>query len=889
MTHDLVLLSQGPDPHTAHEVHTLGVVESSNPDGVSIKIFLDNPSTNNENSAAAASASRLQHNLFRLLKFAHNLNQLDKVTWYLSRVMNLSTMQREYLALRSVPNSPLVDDILCGQSSNAAVVAKLKPNLDAGDSFNPPTATTGVANVSKLVIPKKLTKVLKKNFNSSQFAAVEASMKIHGITLIQGPPGTGKTSTIMGVLSALLTASVRVQEGNEERKTKKKDDEMMDGDASTDEGEDDDEEMNDNPHHKRSYRKGDSGSDDSDADDRYEQKIKARREALALFKRQGSSESALQTLLKSETVGSVPSASPFQSNMEHYRKAMPWMFDPHHANWLDTEGLNLRRNALLATTRPAAPPAPLIIHKETKSARPRKILICAPSNAAVDELMRRVVGGGCLDAFGHSTIPNLVRIGPNIHPSLQEYSLETMATRRMKQRSLPAAQKDQVKAEILNEARIIAATLSSCGSKDFAFLAMGELDTVVVDEASQGIELSTLIALQYGCKRLILVGDPKQLPATVFSATATEYFFDRSLFQRLESLGNPVTMLSVQYRMHPTLSAYPSKQFYNSQLKDAENIKDLVPEVPFHSLPIFKPLMFFHLETVEARGATGSVSNPDEARFVVQLLLVLMKLLPEINWVQEVGIISPYADQVSLIRSYVKAALKLDPTRPCPVDVNTVDGFQGREKQTIIFSAVRAHPKTDALGFVTDKRRLNVALTRARRNLFIVGHANKLMFNSDWKALITYTESHRSFMRVSSPQSSFLLRFMNSWLPRYPEAWVPPIIAQSANRQITDELIEEVRNVVGDETTADQARVAAEKALEKQRLRKEARSKRKQDKPDDGDEDLEDVYSLASDDEYDDEDAEEMHVIDDKLKFLDRGLAEEDFETQTQQKTAEEV
>lgn len=158
---------------------------------------------------------------------------------------------------------------------------------------------------------------------------------------------------------------------------------------------------------------------------------------------------------------------------------------------------------------------------------PKRILVCAPSNAAIDEIMRRLAGdprfgGGIFDGEGKRYNPQLLRMGPNTHPDLMRYTIQERVKGRLQASATTGQQSEEsLKLALLEEARVVCATLSVAGSKELTTFP-GGFDTVVVDEASQGVELSTLIPLKLACRRLILVGDPRQLPATVFSKVALE-------------------------------------------------------------------------------------------------------------------------------------------------------------------------------------------------------------------------------------------------------------------------------------------------------------------------------------------------------------------------------
>ena len=130
--------------------------------------------------------------------------------------------------------------------------------------------------------------------------------------------------------------------------------------------------------------------------------------------------------------------------------------------------------------------------------------------------------------------------------------------------------RSQLETDLLDSAHIVLTTLGSAGSK--ALEICSKFEVVVVDEAAQSIEPSTLSALELGSSHAVLVGDPQQLPATIFSLSGRKTKFDRSLFQRLEEAGHPVHMLNMQYRMNPAISLFPRSIFYSGNLKDGPNV-----------------------------------------------------------------------------------------------------------------------------------------------------------------------------------------------------------------------------------------------------------------------------------------------------------------------------
>ena len=412
----------------------------------------------------------------------------------------------------------------------------------------------------------------------------------------------------------------------------------------------------------------------------------------------------------------------------------------------------------------------------SKDKNRNRILVCAPSNAAIDEIVRRIVGEGLWGKDGERFVPTVVRLGPNVHPSLAQYSLERMSqsvqvgTNTSGGGNFGAAGGGDQKAKmaVLRDAQIVCSTLSVAGSADLKLLRDAKFETVVIDEASQAIELSTLIPLQMGCCRLVLVGDHKQLPATVFSKIAESHLYNRSLFERLHHSGYPMCVLKRQMRMHPDIARFPSDLFYGGEIEDAPNILDLVTAQEWsETFPsIFGPLVFFDIEEGRETVSLQSKVNEEEASFVECLISALMRRFPTdaVNRIlKRTAVVSPYAEQVRLISDRLRKMFgATDLTKPCPIEVNTVDGFQGREKDIIIASTVRA--SEGSIGFLADIRRMNVMLTRARTNMWIIGHKATLAKDpaSPWAKLVQHIEHQKKVVKVTHPIQSFFPRILPS-------------------------------------------------------------------------------------------------------------------------------
>ncbi|KAL1894526.1 DEAD-box type RNA helicase [Sporothrix stenoceras] len=308
--------------------------------------------------------------------------------------------------------------------------------------------------------------------------------------------------------------------------------------------------------------------------------------------------------------------------------------------------------------------------------------------------------------------------------------------------------KRQIQQKILNEAHVLCATLSGSGHEIFKNLNV-EFETVIIDEAAQCVELSALIPLKYGCAKCILVGDPKQLPPTVLSQSAARYGYDQSLFVRMQrNRPKDVHLLDTQYRMHPEISLFPSQQFYESRLIDGGDMAKL-RRSPWHvdngNTSLLGPYRFFDVEGVQARGARGqSLVNENEIHVAMQLYKRFMGTFRSGNkeFTGKVGIITPYKAQLFALRS--RFSEYYGPGVLDTVEFNTTDAFQGRECDVIIFSCVRASP-TGGIGFMTDIRRMNVGLTRAKSSLWILGDSRALRQGEFWRALIEDAKERKRY------------------------------------------------------------------------------------------------------------------------------------------------
>ncbi len=294
---------------------------------------------------------------------------------------------------------------------------------------------------------------------------------------------------------------------------------------------------------------------------------------------------------------------------------------------------------------------------------------------------------------------------------------------------------------VLDGAEVICTTTIGSGHK---LLGNRRFPVILMDEATQASEPSALVPITRGCRQLILVGDHKQLPPTVISREAERGGLGRSLFDRLIKCGMPTHMLTTQYRMHPTIREFPSARFYDNKLEDGCTPAERPPAAGFLWPDWDKPVAFVPIEGFEVEDEEGkSKSNIDEAAKVVSIVNDLLAA-GDIT-TQDIGVISPYNGQVRLLTDLFYQAGGFEDGEPYNgLEIKSVDGYQGREKEIIIFSAVRAN-ESGEIGFLSDKRRLNVAITRARRGLIVLGNPTTLRHDGTWRSYLDWAEEHNLF------------------------------------------------------------------------------------------------------------------------------------------------
>lgn len=286
--------------------------------------------------------------------------------------------------------------------------------------------------------------------------------------------------------------------------------------------------------------------------------------------------------------------------------------------------------------------------------------------------------------------------------------------------------------DIIETSDVILATNSSAALESIERV---KFDVAIIDEASQATIPSVLIPIAKA-HRFILAGDHKQLPPTIISDRAGA--LSKTLFEELIMMYPfKSQLLNIQYRMNSLLMKFPNEEFYNKSLKsdssvDEININDIVKSDQNE-----EALLFIDTSDVDLEGETHlkdskSIINNFEAEISSKIAQDYLTI--GVNQ-EDIGIISPYADQVKIIQDMT------------PVEVKTVDGFQGREKEIIIISTVRSNENGN-IGFLRDLRRLNVAITRAKRKLIIIGNKNTLKVDPTYERLINFCEKNDLLLKI---------------------------------------------------------------------------------------------------------------------------------------------
>ena len=389
--------------------------------------------------------------------------------------------------------------------------------------------------------------------------------------------------------------------------------------------------------------------------------------------------------------------------------------------------------------------------------RETQVLVCAPSNAAVDwisdQLMRRgihVLRVGnplrmsdemldCSYERRYAAHPDYHELW-NIRKALRDGAKGEQAHRL---RNRETELEIKINADLFEQARVVSCTL--IGSA-YRIMERRRFSTLFIDEAAQALEPACWAAI-LRADRVIMGGDHQQLPPTVKSLAAAKGGLADTLMQRVVKLWPQcVNLLTVQYRMNEDIMSFPSRWFYHNQLLAA-------PDVAHRQISqLDTPMVWLDTSALtyqEQQGRNMSLSNSQEARLVIHTLRDYIEMLSPQKVESErvdFGIITPYRGQARLIRRLLKMQHYFRKLKR-HITVGTVDGFQGQERDVIVISLVRDNADGN-IGFLRDLRRMNVAMTRARMKLIIVGNADTLSRHRFYRELAEHIRQHGEFFAV---------------------------------------------------------------------------------------------------------------------------------------------
>ncbi len=407
--------------------------------------------------------------------------------------------------------------------------------------------------------------------------------------------------------------------------------------------------------------------------------------------------------------------------------------------------------------------------------REKQVLVCAPSNAAVDLLADKLEEKGLqVLRIGHPARVTEQSLSKTLdariaaHPHYQELrdlrkKMEQVRANAFKfkrkfgyhereQRKMLLQEAKLLKSDadalefyiindLLQKSQVICATL--VGSSH-PVLRGKKFGTAFIDEAAQALEPATWIPL-LRCERVILAGDHFQLPPTIKSADAARQGLSRTLFEKgIERHKKRSFMLTVQYRMHEDIMSFPSRYFYGNNLSAHESVRN-------HTLPVSTQPMEF----IDTAGCgfeeiqdpeTLSRSNPEEAHLVIRVVEDLINEIEIERWTESgftMAVITPYRSQVDELKKLEEASPVIEPIRK-KISIDTVDAFQGQERDIIVISFVRSNNNGE-VGFLSDIRRTNVAMTRARKKLILIGDSATLGSHPFYLELLDFIQARQFY------------------------------------------------------------------------------------------------------------------------------------------------
>ncbi|KAM9381941.1 5'-3' DNA helicase ZGRF1 [Phaethornis superciliosus] len=397
---------------------------------------------------------------------------------------------------------------------------------------------------------------------------------------------------------------------------------------------------------------------------------------------------------------------------------------------------------------------------------PWKLLVASSTNIAVDRILLGLLDLGFEDFIRVGSIRKITKaiLPHSLHAGSGNENEQLKELLALMKEDLTPAEKIYVRKSIeqhklgtnktiLQQVKVVGATCAAC---PFPCLNALKFPVVMLDECSQMTEPASLLPIaRFQCEKLVLVGDPKQLPPTIQgSESVHEKGLEQTLFDRLCLMGHKPILLRTQYRCHPAISAIANKLFYGGNLIDGVSEEDRSPLLDW--LPT---LCFYSVNGVEQIERDNSFYNMAEVHFTVKLIQSLIASGIEGS---AIGVITLYKSQMCKIQN-VLSSVHSEAFDTKPVQVSTVDAFQGAEKEIIVLSCVRSRQ----VGFIDSERRANVALTRAKRHLLIVGNLACLSKNRLWGRVIQHCKGWENGLQHISQCEQQL----NDILKCYVEKW----------------------------------------------------------------------------------------------------------------------
>ena len=390
----------------------------------------------------------------------------------------------------------------------------------------------------------------------------------------------------------------------------------------------------------------------------------------------------------------------------------------------------------------------------------KKVMVCASSNNAVDVLALRLHAKGIKvlrvgnitkvhEAMTDMTVVEKTRNHPDwatikkmriqvdqLERQARQYKRNFTPENRNERKQLRLEAKEiktwareleqRISREIVDEAEVIATTLISASHPLIDDL---KYKTAIIDEASQALEPECWNAI-LKADRVIFAGDHKQLPPTVKSEEAKKFGLEITMLDLLSEQPDCTHLLTVQYRMHQNILGFSNERFYQNQLQSSDTVKNrLLPGD--HNAVIF----------IDTAGCSfDETVNPSQKSFKNEgeyfIIREYIEQKKELLLGASIGIISPYAEQVRYLTEVMSGETVFSDLE---IELNTIDGFQGQEKDVMFISLVRSNDKGE-IGFLKDERRLNVALTRARKKLIVIGDSATLGQHDVFIKFIEYVE-----------------------------------------------------------------------------------------------------------------------------------------------------